>query len=553
MLNNRFMALTALDNGKVTVSLPFAATVTDVFTGKRIASGKSFEVTLRSCESYFFRLDPVRKKAPFMSLPKVAPASRGKAVSTVKTLLWPQLFKDGDFEGKSTNWRPLINGKVEKFSRFAARGKHCARVTAVTPGKAASVYCSRFADGLLIGRRMMLDVLVRGEGVARMVVLPYAPGTSKTTLHRGEKIKLSPDKWQRVSFIYDPGTAVTARIAPAIELESGKEFFMDDFRIFNAPESGNIKAEKSYILAPVGKSVKFRCTGAKPLSESRLYMLDPSMKYTVFTARADKAGVAVFDLQLKKTGSFQLVAASGGSNTAALVEAAPQKELDLLQQTALRSKIPANSHILILGDSLSDFLRGRNYADKIALFLKHKNVTVKNAGVKGDMITRVRDRITGVKTYRPKGYNGIFTPMPDIAMIFLGHNDTVLRDGKIQVPFDEGEKAFRQVLTLLRKKNPKMKIYLLTPVCALRSVCLANMEKRMKRGFGRIEFGRPELLEQYIRMLKTLAKEFDCQIVDVYTPMKKMKDTVHLFNPGDGVHISEAGNRYVALEVLKHL
>jgi lysophospholipase L1-like esterase len=338
-----------------------------------------------------------------------------------------------------------------------------------------------------------------------------------------------------------------------MELESGKELFFDDFRIFNAPEGAPVKGEKSYHLVPAEKSFTVSYTNAKPLKNASLYILDSAQKYTVFTAGADAAGKVTFSLPALRQGTYQLIAASGGSNTVSVVEAAPQKELDALQKAALQTKIPAGSRILILGDSLSDFLRGRNYADKVALFLKHKNVTVRNAGVKGDMITRVRDRLTGVKTYRPKGYNGIFTPCPDIAMIFLGHNDTVLRNGKIQVPFDEGIKAFRQVLTLLRKKNPKMKIYLLTPVCSLRSACLANMEKRLKQGLGRIEFGRPELLEKYIQMLQKLSKEFNCTLIDVYTPMKKMKDTTSLFNPGDGVHISEAGNRYVALEVLKHL
>ena len=553
MMNNRFLALTVLDSGTVTVNLPFAAKVTDAFTGKVISSGKSsFKITLQTGVNHFFRLDAEANGVKSANLPqaKVPVLPKNKGVVPEKGV---QLFKEGSFEGKSTNWRPLINGKVEKSSQFAAVGRHCAKVTAVVPGKPASVYCSRFADGLLIGRRMKLDVQVRGTGVARMVVLPYAPGTSKTTLLRGERVKLSPDKWQRISFVYDPGKTVTGRIAPAMELESGKELFFDDFRIFNAPENTRIKAEKNYILAPEGKSFKVRYSRAKPLAEAFLYILDPALKYTRIAAKADAGGNVAFDFPAKARGTWQLVASSGGSNTQSLVEIAPQKELDALQKQALQTRIPAGSHILILGDSLSDFLRGRNYADKIALYLKYKNVTVKNAGVKGDMITRVRDRLTGVKTYRPKGYDGIFKPVPDAALIFLGHNDTVLREGKIQVPFDAGEKAFRQVLTLLRSKNPRMKIYLLTPVCSLRSACLANMEKRLKRGFGRIEFGRPELLEKYIQMLQKLAREFNCQLVDVYTPMKKMKNTSHLFNPGDGVHISEAGNRYVALEVLKHL
>ena len=558
MLNNRFLALIALDNGKVGVDLPFAATVTDLFSGKVIARGKnSFEVDLRSGDGIFYRLDPVAGSAPApqktVVVPKVKSTPPEKLPAAKREVAELQLFNDGDFERKNCNWRPLINGKFERTLRLAGSGRQCARLTPQSSGKAASAYCARFDAGLLIGRRMKMDVLVRGEGVARLVVLPYAPGTSKTTLHRGEKVKLSPDKWQRISFVYDPGDAVTARIAPAIELESGKELFFDDYRVFNAPDGGCIKAEKTYVLAPAGKTLTLSCTGAKPLTKCRLYVMDSALKHSFVTAAADARGNVSFKCPPLQQGTFQLIAVSAGSNFVTYAEIAPQKELDALRQAALKTKLPARSRILILGDSLSDFLRGRNYADKIAMFLKHKNVTVRNSGVKGDMITRVRDRMTGVKTYRPKGYDGIFSPMPDVTMIFLGHNDTVLRDGKIQVPFEEGEKAFRQVLTLLRKKNPKMKIYLLTPVCSLRSACLANMEKRMKRGLGRIEFGRPELLEKYIRMLKLLAQEYNCQIIDLYSPMKKMKDTTHLFNPGDGVHISEAGNRYVALEVLKNL
>ena len=539
MLNNSFLSITALDNGKVTVKLPFTATVTDAFTGKTVSAGKSsFEITLRSGDGYFFTLEKGKE----------VPAAKAVPAVTARNL-----FKDGDFEGKETNWRPLINGKVEKSSRFAVTGKHAARVTAVVPGKAASVYCSRFADGMLIGRRMKLEAQVRGEGVARLVVLPYAPGTSKTTLHRGEAVKLLPDKWQKISFVYDPGEAVTARIAPAMELESGKELFFDDFRISNIPTGKSVKLEKEYFLAPAGKSFEVRCFNAEAGKVCKLFLMEKSVKYTSFTAKADSSGKAVFILPAQAAGTYQLIAVSGGSNSEGVVEVAPAKELEALKQAGVQAKIPAGTHILILGDSLSDFLRGRNYADKIALFLKHKNVTVKNAGVKGDMISRVRDRLTGVKTYRPKGYEGIFTPMPDRTVIFLGHNDTVLRDGKIQLPFDEAEKAWREVLTLLRKKNPKMQITLLTPVCSLRQACLDNMERRFKQGLGRIEFGRPELLEQYGALVRKLAKEYKCDVVDVYTPMKKMKETVHLFNPGDGVHISEAGNRFVALELLKSL
>lgn len=553
MLNNRFLALTPLDNDKVKIRLPFAARVTDAFSGKVIsAGGNTFEVTFVCGENRFFRLDP-QGKTVLLPVKKAAAPAKVKKVHTPPA---PQLFKDGHFEGKVTNWRPLINGKVEKSSRFAAQGKSSARLTAAVPGKDASAYCSRFADGLLAGRKLKLDVQVRGEGFCRLVVLPYAPGTSRTTLNRGERIKLSPHKWQRISYTFDPGDKVVARIAPAIELEAGgKELFFDDFRIFNAPDPGVLLRGGNYRLVPVKRPFEVTFTGAAPNAKAKLYLFDAALKYKTFDTRSDSTGRIrhTFPAGLPAAGTFQLFAASGGSSALLVLESAPAAELDALRKAAAAAKIAPKTRILVLGDSLSDFLRGRNYTDKTALFLKSRGVTVNNAGVKGDMITRVRDRLKGVKTYRPRAYKGIFTPVPDMTVIFLGHNDTVLREGKIQVPFAEGEKAFREVLTLLRQKNPKMKIVLMTPVCTLREVCLANMQKKMKRGFGRIEFGRYELLEQYISMLRRLAKEYDCQVVDLYTPMKKIKERTHLFNPGDGVHISEAGNRFVALQLLKAL
>ena len=554
MLNNRFLAITPLDNGQVTVRLPFAATVTDVFTNQVISSGKSaFDLILRNGENRFFRLDRAQKKSVSAVLPVA-----GKKVKKIETSVGkpgPQLFKDGHFEGKNTNWRPLINGKVERSGRFAAAGKFSARVTAVTAGKPASVYCSRFSDGFLMGRRLLLDVMVRGEGKGRIVVLPYAPGTSRTNLNRGKAVTLSPDKWQRISYVFDPGEKIVGRIAPAMELESGKELFFDDFRIRTLSDSANFKGQTADISVSAGKSFKAVFTGAVPGAPGMLYLVDHALKIRTFKGAADRNGRLTFDFPrgIETPGTYQLIGASGGSNALVTVEVAPAGELEALEKAARASKIVPGTKILILGDSLSDFLRGRNYADKLALFLKHRNVAVRNAGVKGDMITRVRDRLNGGKVYRVRDYKNIFTPVPDMTVIFLGHNDTVLRDGKIQVPFDEAEKAFREVLTLLRQKNPSMKIVLMTPVCTQRDVCLANMEKKMKRGFGRIEFGRPELLEQYIAMLRRLAKEFNCQLIDLYTPMKKIEPRRHLFNPGDGVHISEAGNRFVALQLLRQL
>ena len=536
MLSRRFLAVTALKNGKTAVRLPFPARVTDAFDGKVLSDGgRDFTLELRSGDVHFLLLAP---EAASRDVPAEEPLP----------------FRDGGFEGAQTTWRPLINGKLEQTALCASSGKKSARLTPAEPGKAASAYCPRFSAGSMIGRRLRLQVSVRGKGVGRIVLLPYPPGSSRTQLHRGEKVTLSPDSWRRISMLWDPGEKIFARIAPAVELASGEELFFDDFRIFDAPAPGvRLAGPAKPLVEKPGTAFGLPFSGALPGMEISACLLDKEFKPHIFRARADQTGRGKIAIPGLEAGYHEFILFGGGANALCGADIVPADEMRQLQGAAAKSKIPRGSRILILGDSLSDFQRGSNYADKLEYFLRGREVKVNNAGVRGDHILRVRDRLAGKKTYRPQAYRGIFSPVPDIAVIFLGHNDTVLREGVIQVSPEAQKAAFREVLTQLRKKKPDMRIILVTPVRCHRETCLANMEKRLKKGLGRIEFGRPELLEKYIAVLREVAGEFNCEVVDLYTPMGQMKDTTALFNPGDGVHISPRGNRFVALSLLRQL
>ena len=536
MLGNRFLAVTALKNGRTAVRLPFPAEVTDAFTGKVLsAGGKDLIMELKSGEVYFLLLAPA-------TAPGSAPAGT------------PLPFRDGTFEGAQSTWRPLINAKLEQSTLCAANGKKSARLTPVRPGQPASVYCPRFNAGSMIGRKLRLEVSVRGRGVCRVVLLPYPPGSSRTTLQRGEKVTLSPDSWRTVSMEWDPGKKLCGRIAPAVELDSGEELFFDDYRIFDMPDPGvRLKGPEKPLTGRPDKAFALPFSGALPGMEVSACLLDKEFKPRFFRARADQTGRGSIPIPGLPAGFHEFILFGGGSNTVCGADIIPADEIRQLEQAAARTKIPQGSRILILGDSLSDFQRGSNYADKLEYFLRDRNVRVNNAGVRGDHILRVRDRLAGKKTYRPRAYRGIFSPLPDIAIIFLGHNDTVLREGVIQVSPAAQKAAYKEVLTELRRRNPGMRIILLTPVRCHRGSCVANMKKRLKKGLGSIEFGRPELLERYIAVLRELAGEFTCELVDLYTPMGQMKDTLDLFNPGDGVHISPKGNRFVALTLLRQL
>lgn len=61
------------------------------------------------------------------------------------------------------------------------------------------------------------------------------------------------------------------------------------------------------------------------------------------------------------------------------------------------------------------------------------------------------------------------------------------------------------------------------------------------------------LLEAYIDVLKRLAKEFNLELIDIYSPMLRMANKNKLFRRGDGVHVNNDGSRYIAKQILLYL
>ena len=77
-------------------------------------------------------------------------------------------------------------------------------------------------------------------------------------------------------------------------------------------------------------------------------------------------------------------------------------------------------------------------------------------------------------------------------------------------------------------------------------------DKRQAEGRAHNLFGKPDELERFNAVAKRVATELDADYVDVYEPTRTHPDKPGLFNPNDGVHLTNAGNRYIALELLKH-
>jgi len=228
------------------------------------------------------------------------------------------------------------------------------------------------------------------------------------------------------------------------------------------------------------------------------------------------------------------------------------------------ARLPSSAlpiHLLFIGDSLTDGRRGQNYVDKIAFWLWKRfgdRATVRNAGVGGDYILRVWDRMNNrAGSYRQSMYDDLYTPMPTHVFFFLGHNDSKLKstsDYKDPVvpPAEFEEKYGLAIRKVQADTKGKVPVTVLSATSAVYEITQATAEKARAKGKPHNFFGKPEALEQFNAIARMVAQKCGAQWVDVYEPTRRHPDKPSLFTP-DGVHVGNLGNRLLALEILRHL
>jgi lysophospholipase L1-like esterase len=242
------------------------------------------------------------------------------------------------------------------------------------------------------------------------------------------------------------------------------------------------------------------------------------------------------------------------------VDLLDQAAYDAFQAAADRVQLaPLPAHLLFIGDSLSDLFRGQNYVDKVEFWLGRRfgdRVSVKNVGVGGDTITRVWDRLQAVPgTYRLEMYQSIFTPKPTHVFFFLGHNDSKLTSvsGYREHAVEPGQFDAQYRLALGKvKAETGARIVVLSATSSVWEITQATAEKRRAAGKPHTLFGKPEELQRYNALARRAAAECGAEWLDVYEPTRRNSQKAVLFT-ADGVHVSNQGNRLLALEILKHL
>ena len=260
-------------------------------------------------------------------------------------------------------------------------------------------------------------------------------------------------------------------------------------------------------------------------------------------------------------GLIELSASAKGVHASAYIDVENPAEYDKTDAAAKKVKLPAKLNILVIGDSLSDFYRGQNYLDRLSFWLNKYNpdkVTVRNAGVGGDYVQRVEERLAGTvpgarHAYRQNMYDDLFAQSYDLIFIFLGQNDSrSRRTQKFEKPLmspEQQEKGLRSILDFIGKRS-KAKVILISPSPSYAKLFEARSAK-MAPGAEMVMFGKKELVDQYDAVNRKLCKELNLDYVDILTPMRGVKDLKSLY-VSDGVHLSPEGGKLIADELLNY-
>lgn len=474
-----------------------------------------------------------------------------------------------------TYWSGTMVGVSDEGA--ARSGKRAAHLVATeTRGK----HWGRIRQASLIrvalGRRYRFSMWARGSGSFVLGCIHYSKQKPGEKNYRYEwqdpKIQLT-DTWQQIVLDITVEQPDTLRLGPCAEVRGkGAAAFLDDSSFsqyvvegyelhVSAHHPAAVRDTEIEIEVYVTKSGHVVTEGS--LLVQRVLADGKVEKSSVAITGTGIVSVSVTAAGAKEEGTCQsvIVHPASGAVRAVTVDVFEPEEFKVFEaaSSAVRGMLP-EEHILFLGDSLTDFMRGSNYVDKVDFWLKRSTggkVTVRNAGVGGDYITRVWQRLSGDdKAYRANMYEDLYSPRPSRVFFFLGHNDSKVSSRsdytKPMVAVDVFEKEYRQAVEKVRAECGSGTITLISATSSVYEITKASADKRAAAGKAHNLFGRPDELEAFNAAAKRVAEGLGCGYIDVYAPTRDHPDKPSLFT-ADGVHVNNRGNRIIALEILRHL
>ncbi|MBR7130433.1 MAG: SGNH/GDSL hydrolase family protein [Lentisphaeria bacterium] len=476
------------------------------------------------------------------------------------------------FEKGSGGWvhYNYWGGKLENSSEAPRTGKKSLKLTSSEKrGKVYGLTICPIPSRDITGTRVRLTFYAKGSGEIAAGVLNYtrnSRGGEKMTYAYADAVKLT-DQYQKVEYIADYTENFVEKIAPAIELRGKGVAYIDDLDIV-------YEKNKAVSIKPLGKHLSLREGEKLPQVKFKTSVPDETVQFFAIPENrkfqpvqssviADEKGIAVYEPgDPLPAGMLKLTAAVKGVNANWYAQIVPTAEYDAMLKDASAIKLAKPCHILFLGDSITDRDRGYNYADILTGWLNKTNpgkVSFQNLAVSGDFITRVEKRMTWKKGKRQEWkqwvYNDLHNRPYDLIIIALGANDCASFKSsnykKPQVALAEAEASFKRVIDLLRTKS-KAPIILVTPIANNVELSKKNGAISVRYGGVGAVFGLPEFVNPFNAMLKKVAKEKNCYLLDLHSMMQGNAN-IPKWCLRDAVHLTEAGQQAVAAFMLKGL
>ncbi len=386
----------------------------------------------------------------------------------------------------------------------------------------------------LWGKSFRYSIYAKGSGE---IILGAFTHSAKSDKYQWQKNTTAlSDQYQQIVFDFSIDDVPAATFVLAVEIRGeGSVAQLDDASLIAIVKPGaELTAAPPHLVIPEGAEVP-------PIA----------FEFTQDGKKVDNAVITTARTSNKEMGAVK----DAGVTAEVFVDRAPVDQFKKLDAAAAGIKLSKPMHILYIGDSLTDYERDHNYADKVNYFLNKYNpgkASFRNAGVGGDFITRVLGRLEGVnggkRAYRQEMYDRLWAEKYDLICIFLGHNDTKLNaEQKPFVSSADQEQGYRKAIEIIRA-NSDAPILLISPTSSVYEIGLAMREKNPKS----MLFGNPEEVGKFDAMLRKLSAELKLDYLDVYTKTRDYQPAKKALFINDGIHFTEEGNRFIAQLLLEH-
>lgn len=475
-------------------------------------------------------------------------------------------FEKGPW-GQSSGWHGEHTVVTEPVLQGAKAGK-----LATGPEGEATIYSGYFPATVGLDYRGTIHARGTGTLSLRSIQLRNHPD-DKYIIERPENHIELTDEWQEVAIEIPVRDPLVTRIAFVVQLDgAGAEAILDGAMLTPVGlPGGKLTVTPSYVMVRPGDSVELEIAASSDAGA----ITDGGLAIAIAAGEEQtREEVAIAGETTSWTLNVPAVCTPGEMTVSVInsqagaaanawidvVDPATYAEFEALAQAA---EIETPAHLLFFGDSLSDQRRNHNYTDMIGFWLNkvHDDVSYRNAGVGGDYITRVWQRLQNEGAHRQEMYDGVFEPTPTHVFVWLGHNDSKLKPKPEYktpddypfdpvVPLDTFEETFVTVIEHIRQQAPEAEFTVVSASSSVHEITRETVVKRIaSAGNGGSYFGKPDVLEAFNERMQAVAATTGAEYVDVYEPTGTHPDKPSLFT-ADGVHMSHAGNHLVAKVLL---